>query len=772
VRERGPTVRLAQGVTAHRRLVLGALALITAFFAAQLPWLQLDRSADGVLLENDPEFARVAELAETFGLDEILIIAVHGDDVFAPETLEKIRRLTNAATRLDGVADVVSVTNVHDIRSQGDGLAVAPLVPRDLATASPTLAAARARAVETRIFARHLVSLDGRTATVNLFIETRPDDRFHRADLVAAVSEMAAEEQGPEELYLAGIPRTKVALSTQLQFDVAVLTPVTVVFLGVVLFLAFGTVRGVALPLLSVGTALVWTLGSMALAGRSISIVSNALPSLLLIVGTSYAMYLLGAYYEHVEAGKDGEAATRDMVEQVAGAVTVSGVTTAIGLFALTLNDVATVKDLGAFGAIGVLSALAVSLTFVPAVLVGFPAKPPRPWGPVSRWTPQLLGWIADFALRRPRVILVGALVALLGIGAGAWHLEVESDYLSYLPEDSEVVTSARRLHHQISGSVPVYLLLEADRPDGLLDPAVVASTRSLQRFAERHDRIDASLSFVDYIEQIHGELNPLQPDGTLPASAEVAAHDLGLYSLFSPADELWHHISEDRSRGVVLLRTDLAAAGPLTAAVDEILARSDLLFAGLPVEVSATGTMMLLNKTSDSISTGLLRGLVVAFVGIGTVLFLVLRSPPLVVAALLPNALPVALVFGLMGLLGLKLNTGTSVVGAIVFGIAVDDTVHFLMRFRRERGSGSGVVDALRAAILGVGRPMIFTSVALAAGFTVFLLSSFTPMVALGGLTTATVLAAILCDLLLLPALILLLLGEDGDLKQPSTAD
>jgi predicted RND superfamily exporter protein len=749
---------LARLVTTWPRLILALLTGLTLLAGTQLPRLQLDASAEGVLLDRDPERALLDQLATTFGLDEILIVAINTDDIFQPEVLETVERLTDAFWQIDGVVDVISLTTTRDIVGTEDGFS-APLLIDSIPRTPEAMAELRQRVVANPIYDKHLVSSDGKTTAVNVFLEVRPDDRSYRARIVGEVEALVEKERNTLDLYVVGIPKTKVAMTGMMARDLLRLTPITVIVLSAMLYLCFGTLRGVLLPLCTVGMGLVWTFGLMARSGTSVSIVTTFLPSLVMMVGTSYVMYIVSRYYENVERKEDARGATFDTLRDIGGAVTISGITTTCGIAALSINDVITVKDLGAYGAFGVLATLLISLTFVPACLTLL--KPRRMTPPlaalVARRRPTtLLRALGDFNLRNPGAILISGSLVLLLVAVGATRVRVETDYVAYFPPGSEIPVLDARIHRELSGHVPVYAVVEADEPGAIIEPAVLSRMADLQRFAEGIDRVDASLSLADYVRKMHEELYAGRPESEWPGSRRAVAQYLFLYGLSSPTTELWHYVSEDRRQANVLIRTDLVNSAELGDAIRRIEERASQLFAGSDYRTSVTGTMVLLNKTGDVVARGQVLSLAIAFAAVSIVLLIVLRSASIVALSLVPNMLPVAVVFGAMGFSGVHLTTGTSIIASLVFGIAVDDTVHYLMRYYHERAAGHDLRSATRIAISGVGRPMIFTSLALCGGFLVFLNSEFSPLVSLGGLAAVTMIGALVADLLLLPALLI----------------
>lgn len=747
---------LAKLVTTWPRLILALLAGLTVLAGTQLPEIKLDTSAEGVLLDNDPERALLDQLATTFGLDEILIVAINTDEVFQPEVLEAVERLTDAFWQIDGVVDVISLTSTRDIVGTEDGFS-APLLIDSIPRTSEATNALRQRVIANPIYDKHLIAPDARTTAVNVFLEIRPDDRSYRARIVGEIEALVAKERGTLDAYVVGIPKTKVAMTGMMARDLLRLTPITLFVLTAILYLCFGTLRGVLLPLCTVGMSLIWTFGLMARHGTSVSIVTTFLPSLVMMVGTSYVMYIVSRYYENAEQAADGRSATFIALRDIGGAVTISGITTACGIAALAINDVITVKDLGAYGAFGVLATLLISLTFVPACLTLLKTRsmaPPLAALVAQRGSASLLSAISEFDLRHPRFILFAGIAVLMLVAIGAARLRVETDYVAYFPPDSEVPVLDARIHRELSGHVPVYAVVETDTPGAIIEPGVLSRMHDLQRFAEEIDRVDASLSLADYVRKMHQELYNGRPESEWPESRRAVAQYLFLYGLSSPTTELWHYVSEDRRQANVLIRTDLVNSAELGDAIRRIGERARQLFAGSDYRTWVTGTMVLLNKTGDAVARGQILSLAIAFAAVSVVLLIVLRSVSIVGISLVPNILPVAAVFGVMGFGGIHLTTGTSIVASLVFGIAVDDTVHYLMRYYHERAAGHDLRDATRIAISGVGRPMVFTSLALCGGFLVLLNSEFSPLASLGGLAAVTMIAALLADLVLLPAL------------------
>ncbi|UCE85778.1 MAG: MMPL family transporter, partial [Deltaproteobacteria bacterium] len=462
-------------------------------------------------------------------------------------------------------------------------------------------------------------------------------------------------------------------------------------------------------------------------------------------LGCAYSMHNLA-----VAAGCRTPRELGDALESVALPITLSGLTTAVGFVAVSLVRIDVIRDVGAFGALGVLVVVAATLTAAPAALRLWPLPARRDrfrhWlgGPVAR------GLVA-FVGRRRGALLLGWFLALVLVAVGIARIRVESDVVLWFPRHDPIRVAYDAIRDRFSGISPMNVVIEA--PDGasVTTPEVVAALGGLTTYLETLPEVGRAISIADPLRQLHGGFMG-HADGRIPARADRIEQYLLILESTEYVRDL---LTWDRAWANVPLRANDNGSEALL----RVAASAERWWnANGPrgYRARTTGIMYEFARAEDEIAFGQLRGLGFAILVIGVILLAIFRSPRLAAVALVPNALPVAMAFGTMGLLRIPLDAGTVLVGNLALGIAVDDTIHTVTGFYRERAGRAGVSRALLGAFERVLPPVVFTTLGVSLGFAALGFSGFTFTRNLGIVTAGIMLLCLAANVLLLPALLL----------------
>ena len=726
------------GMGARNPLLTLAFSLL--FCAAVIPGLtrlRVDTSTDSVLDRNDAAWQVYQESQELFGGDEILVVAFTGNSPFDPETLSKVERLSLLGADLDGIRRIDSLSTVPVIRLNSSG-------DLDLGAAleeAPSNAIARSRHVEARlrgdrIAPRSLVSEDGRTFAVNLVLDRGVEAKH--AEIISRLQEIA----GPMGGEISGVPVFRVAANESTRAEIVAFAPLTAGLIAAFLYFLFGSLRVVLIGLAPGLGGSYLMIAAMGLLGAPLSITTMILPSIVLAIGCAFSMHLIAAASqpEPLESA----------LGRVALPVALSGLTTVFGLISMTVVEIDAVRDAGAYGAIGVLTVTAMSLTLLPAALALHPEhkSSPRGLASIRRNLPRRLA--SRIALRTGTVI--GAwVVGTTLVTAGAFPIEIETDATRWFPIGNPVRDSYESIRATLSGISPMNVVIRA--PDGqtVLEPELLSAIDGLSRHLEASSEVGKTLSVADPLRQIHGAMigDRNQPLPTDEVSAEQ-------YMLFlESVDSISDLITADRASANIMIRADDNGSDRLERIASEV----DQWWNehGPPSShATTTGIMYEFARAENEIAFGQLKGLAVAVSVISAILFVIFRSSRLALAALAPNALPLALLFGLMGCLGVPLDAGTALIGGLAIGIAVDDTVHITSRFHDHVAAGHSNVHALEKTFDEVLPSILSTTAMISVAFVVLGFSQFTITRNLGLLTSGIMMVCLLTDITLLPALLL----------------
>src|SRR5881296_1556846 len=758
----------ARWLTRHPLAVVVANLGVTAVLGLYAVHIRIENSLESMLPAGDPKVAYYNTTRALFGSDDVGVIGVRADDVFAPSTILKIARVTDALAKVPGVESVVSITNVVDPTAYF--ASAARLLPRIPPTPDEVEALKRKLAA-TPLVGKNLIADDFRGAAIVVFFENLTDAQYLDLGVDRRIMDLLAAENGPEALFYTGAAHVKQAAVELMRRDIARFTPIALVLMLLVLWLSFRTVRGISLPILAVAMALVWTLGVIVLAGKALTFGTSVLPPLLLVVGSSYAIHVMARYYEQVDAGAPSDEVVVRAFARVWLPLAISALTTVIGFGSLMVNRITAIWDLGLFAVVGVVCLTVTCLGFLPAALQLMPSRlRSARSGKISPTLAENLRRLGEQVYAKRRHILwAGVALSLLAL-VGARRIQVDADFLYYFEPGSEVRRANETINREIIGSNPFYIIVEGGAPGVIRRWEVLKLIKDLQDFLGKLPGVTSSLSLVDYLETLETRTNG-QPEGggdlivdeqgnVVPAEQPKPfwQDPKNLEPLLETIDKspgtLKSVVTPDFRTASILVRTSLSGS----RRVEETLDRIRLYVAEhfpADIAVNLTGTLVLLTGTASDIVAGQIKSLTLALGIIFLVMTAMFLSAKIGFFAILPNVVPIVIFFGVMGWLGIYLNLVTSLIAAIALGIAVDSTIHYMARLNLELRGETDQAAAIVRTVRTVGVPIVYTTIALFFGFLTFGFSSFVPIQNFGILAGVTMATALGANLVLLPALL-----------------
>ncbi len=806
------TGRLSPGAAAYQRLVLGrplltllAVLAVSAALGWGLTRLEIDASSDSLVLQGDADLAYARDVSDRYGGQDLCFVTYRDrqGQLFTPEGLDRLRSLRNDLSALAGVADVRTILDAPLLEAAGsledveqglptlDTPGVAPDDAREELTTSP-------------LYRQLLISEDGRTTALAITFTDPPsggttDPRQRSRRIIADLRAVLDQHRGSAELFLGGVRMIADDMITFVRRDLRVFGLGGLATLTLALAVLFRRLRWVALPLACCALSVIWLGGLVGWLGWQLTVISCNALALQLIMTLAVAVHLAVRHDEL--AGDRPDAPARELAGETARLkfwpCAFAALTTQAGFVSLLLADLLPVIMLGRIMILGLAIALVVPFVVIPAGLALLPVAPPSP----SRRKPApLTDALARLTERRGRWVLAGAgLVLALG-AVGIARLRVENRFIDYFHPSTEIHQGMALLDRELGGTTPLDVIVQLDPPQADLADTPAASAErppddagpDAPAPADGFEAFDEFEEFDDLIEDNRGQEYWFTRDKLrrvqaahhylqdLPHTGKV----LSLASLLeiiqqikgdAPVDSFdlafaYRQTPPELRRIAVAPYADVEA-GEVRLAVrvrdsdpglrrDQLLHRvRDELPAVLdvpPARVRLSGLLVLYNNMLQSLwrSQILTLGATMALL---TVMFLILfRSPVVSAVALVPNVLPVVVVLGAMGWGRLPLDMMTMTIAAITVGIAVDDTIHYLHRFRDEVRSGRTYPAALRRSHRTIGRAMKFTSAAIVVGLVPMLASDFLPTVYFALLTAGAMMVALLADLTLLPAVIL----------------
>ncbi len=712
---------------------------------AGLARLNIETSTDSVLSRESPSWRFYESSTNTFGGDEIVVLAAEAQHAFDPEVVRTIASISADLEEVAGVRRVDSISTMPLVHAGPDGtLELDPAI--EPGASDGEVAGAVAKIEKDRVLPKAVVSEDGRTFAVVVRMDDIGAENDQR--VVEAVRE-SSKRLG--SAWISGGPVFRTETNRLMRSELAIFFPVTGLIIGLLLMLPL---RGARVPIVvlavgSVGSLL--TLGTMGALGVPLTISTVVLPSVLLALGCAYSLHVVSA----IAAAQGAPGRIEVELVRVVAPIVVSGVTTAIGFVAMTLVRIDVIRWIGAFGALGCLFVLAAAISLAPALLALFPVAEVRSVL-VVRARDAIVGHLRSL-LTRPVAILAGWAAILLVVGVGISRLDIETDVILYFQEDSTPRKDYREIRTRLSGISPMNVVISSEGDRRVTDPDVLRSIDGLQHFLGQLPEVGKAVSLADPLRQLHGGF---LGDSQYPLPVDENGIEQYLLLLES-VDYMGDVVTADRRQANLLLRVDNNGSNDLlrVARASEGWWED---FGPADFDAQVTGIMHEYARSEREIERGQLRGLVFAFVAVGIVLGILLRSVRMTVVSLIPNATPVVFAFGLMGLLDIPLDAGTVLLGTLALGIAIDDTIHVVVEYRRHR-STLPAAEAVAGALRRTLPPVLGTTVVIAVGFGVLGLSGFNLVRNLGLVTAAIMGVCLLADLLLLPALLVVSAPREG---------
>lgn len=713
--------------------------------------LDVDPSLDALLPVHGDDTRRYAAFEARFTTDDLLYVAWGGPTLFTPMGLAQLKRFTAALEDMPGVAHVESLATARHTEADGDDMAVhgfLETLPRDLAAAR----AVRAAALANPLYAGYLVADDGSATMVAVRLEEDLSSREQIA-LAARIADASRRLAGPLDEWLSGPLYVRLELSRQLLVDLYRVMPLAIGVSLLVAALTFRHLHGVLLPLLANGLALAVTMIVFVRSGHRLSYVTVLLPPTIYVCGFAYAMHLVGSFDRHIASGCHNVRAARRALAETALPTVCAALTTVIGFASLLGSDIASIRDFGAYAALGTLCAALTTLLLIPAGLALWP-QPGRARGLLRE--DGALHVAARWAARHPRHVYAGgAMLAVIAM-AGAARIEVGTDYLANFAPASVVRRHFDTLNARFAGAVAVQVVLESTELDAFKHTAALRAVAELETWLEAQPEIGGVYSLLDYLGQIERTLTPEAIDADPVPPDDIAGHLI----LLGAGEDIRRFADSSFRSTLLQVRARAVASAELNALTARIGARLDDLPAGLSGQV--TGTSDLVAHTLDDITRGQLTSLLLSVGPIYLVLAALMRSWRIGALALIPNVLPILVFFGVLGWSGITLNLTTSLVAALVFGVAVDDTIHLLVRLRAIAARGESAAAALDATLAEVLQPVTCVTVGLGAGFLCLLGGELASQAEFGLLAAFTLAVAWLVEVCFTPALGLHILALD----------
>ena len=747
----------------HPIIVLSIVALITFLFGTQIPKVKMDPRVEIILQDNNPVEKVYADTKKVFEPYADILVGMLDNNIYNPKSLDKIHRVAGEIEEIKGIKKVQYVLNVKNIQGSESGLDVSPMVKEgEVPKTREEIASLREKVTSWDVYENVYVTGDAKGTAIAAVLEDGVEtDQI--VPIYYAIDAIVKKYEGPERFFISG---TKVVEALQGHYmikDLIVLPPLVCLVLLLSLFIFFRNLRGMLLPLVSVGISAVWTVGLMAMVKIPLTIVTTALPVALMACGSAYGIHVVENVLADYFAGKRGRDGIDGALSRIRVPVFMAALTTMAAFLSLCTTPIVPLTHFGLLSAFGIAVAMSLALTFIPALLSILDAhgREIRPHHHSKRdIVGPILTKFSYISIRKSWwVIGLSFVVLVMSIFFGR-HVKSDLNLIEDFRERSPIRIADRILNERFGGTSLFQVVFETEKPDDLKEPAVLREMERLQAELMEFDEIGKAVSVVDFIKRMNQAMNDGDPAYyTIPDSKELVAQYLLLFSFSGGGDDLDSFVDYNFQKGQILLQMK-SQSGYLAQDVSDTVDRfrDKELKDPAVTKVFTTGLAMLAKEFNRVVVSSQIRSFIFSFTLCFIITAVVFRSLKLSIYSMMPLIIPIALDFAIMGISGIRLNAATATVASIDIGMGIDYSIHFLNRYRHEIRLGHPVEKALDIAIHTSGRGIIYNALAVAAGFLVLAPSQFVIISQMGILVAVDMLTIAFSALTFLPACIRLL--------------
>ena len=770
--------------------VIVVLFALLAFPLSHIPQIKMDTSTEGFMHPDDPVLINYNHFRDEFGRDERVIIALKSEHIFTIGFLTKLKALhEELEANVPFLEDITSLYNVRNTRGEGDSL-----LTDDLLEPFPSTQAQvdkiKAQAMASHFYKDLLLSQDGKMTTI--IIETdvyshegekavSDEDAFdegfdsekggkddskekvflsdaENAKLIAKVLEITEKYKGDGvEIFVAGSPFVNNALKAQMKADMQKFMRITFLIIIVFLFLMFRRVSAVVYPLLVILLSLLVTVGAMAWSGTAFKLPTQIVPSLLMAVSVGATVHILSIFFDRFNRSGDKKEALSYTLGHSGLAIAMTSVTTAIGVGSFSGSEVAPISDLGTFASLGVMVSLLLTLTLLPALLslTKLKQKAKKEEDTLDR----LMKKLAILPIRYYKAIIASSFaLVILAIVLAVMHIELSHNPLKWFQPDAYERISTEVIDKNMNGSVTIEVVIDSKETNGWNDPERLNTlnqfSKDLEKYVDSNTHIGKVISLATIVKETNRALHANKEEFySIPKNADLVSQELLLFEN-SGSDDLSDVVDSQFSKARISVKLPWTDAVKAVEVLGYVQAEATKRFP--KDEVLTTGMIPLLINTFAHAVSSSVQSYVIAFIAISFMMIFILGSVRIGLLSMIPNLVPILLGLFLMVLGSMPLDMFTLLIGSIAIGLAVDDTIHFMHNFKRYYLLSGDASKAIEQTFFTTGKAMLITSLVLSCGFYAYMMANMISVQNFGILTGSVIVFALLSDLLLAPALMM----------------
>jgi predicted RND superfamily exporter protein len=761
-------------------ILLGVIG-ITVFFSFQWENMRFTYTEANLLPDDHPVNVTYNNFLKTFGEEgNLIVLGVKDTTLF---TVEKLNAWNNLSDEFKTFKEVETVVSIKDLQklvkdTKNEKFVLEPFIKDSIASREQILSLEYDLFKKYPFYDNFLFNKETKTIRTAIYLNKEIVNTSARKDFVISVLQPkieAFELANNLDIRVSGMPYIRTLNSQSIIDEISLFILGALLVTSLIFFFFFRSFRATFISLVVVCTGVMWTFGILGLLNYEITVLTALIPPLIIVIGIPNCIFLINKYQHEVKLHGNKVKSLQRVITKIGNATLMTNVTTASGFATFILTESKLLKEFGTVASLSILAMFILCILIIPILYAFLPHPKERHLKHLNkRWINYFVDWTERMVKEKHIAIYVIALVLLILSFIGMYQIKISGSLIEDMPKNTQFFEDIRFFEEEFNGIMPLEIMVDTKRKKGVMKLSTLKRMNQLEDLIIETPELSKPLSVVSlvkYSKQAYYNGNPKfyqlptsQENNFILSYAKNSTSNVGLFKNFADSTGQYARITTFMKD----IGTD-----KMERIEENIQNKINNVFPKNQFEVTMTGKALVFQKGTKYLVKNLAISLTLAIFLISLFMAYMFRSFRMIIVSLIPNLLPLVITAGLMGYLGVPIKPSTILVFSIAFGISVDDTIHFLAKYRQElQANHWKIKKSVYAALRETGVSMFYTSIVLFFGFSVFTISSFGGTVALGALVSITLLFAMLSNLILLPSLLLSLersIANKDVLKEPT---
>ncbi|MDC9721712.1 MAG: efflux RND transporter permease subunit [Urechidicola sp.] len=765
----------------NRIIILLLIGVATYFMTTQMQYMRFSYTEANLLPEDHEVNVEYEKFLELFGEEgNVMILGIQDSTIFTPKKFNNWNALAKEINSFPEIDQTISIGDIQKLK-RDDNLrkfVLEPLYDSIPKTNQEVLKIKNILFNKLPFYDNILYNKETETVVMLVYINKEIVNTFARKDLILgkfSKSITKFQEENDINVHISGMPYVRTMNAQNIIDEMKMFVLLALGVTALIFFLFFRSIRATFITLTVVIIGVVWAFGFIGWFRYEISVLMALIPPLIIVISVPNAIFLINKYQQEVKNHGNQAKSLQRVITKVGNATLMTNITTASGFATFIFTKSQILVEFGIMASINIMVVFFLALFIIP-IIYSFLALPKEKHLKHldRKWMGSIVNWMEKMVRHHRFAIYVSAVVLIIASMIGVYQMRISGSLIDDMPKDKEFFSDIVFFEEEFGGIMPLEILVDTKKEKGVMELSTLKKMDKLDESISEYDELSKPLSVlnvVKYSKQAY--YNGLPKYYQLPTNQDKNFILSYAKNSVTNGDMLTNFVDSTGQYARMTMYMKDVGTERMENIEEQLTSKIDKLFDKEKYDVSLTGKALVFLKGTRYLINNLVLSLSLAIVLIAIFMAFMFRSVKMILISILPNILPLLITAGLMGYFGIPLKPSTILVFSVAFGISVDDTIHFLAKYRQELLAHNWKVKkSVYLALRETGVSMFYTSIVLFFGFLVFTVSSFGGTVALGGLVSITLLFAMLSNLLLLPSLLLSLessIANKATLKEPT---